>query len=202
MVINYLWPVMLMILSAPLLKQGITLRMAIASAVSFCGVGILALGGNPVGGRLSLPAMGLALLSTVIWALYWILNVRSKGDTVRNLARSFAFGLVFLLIYGLVRGELFRIEGIDLRGLIGSVYIGLFEMGVTFVVWLRALQLARTTTEVGSYIYLTPFLALVFIGTAVGESIGMTTVAGLILVISGILLHSTGPGVTSGHLQS
>ncbi|MBN2586648.1 MAG: DMT family transporter [Candidatus Fermentibacteraceae bacterium] len=192
MVINYLWPVMLMILSAPLLKQVITMRMALASIVSFCGVGVLALGGSPVGGSLSLPAMGLALLSTVIWSLFWILNVRSGGDSVGNLARSFASGLLFLLLYGLVRGELSLIPGIDVRGIFGTVYIGLFEMGITFVVWLRALQLARTTSEVGNYIYLTPFLALVFIGAAVGETIGLTTVAGLVLVITGILLQQLG----------
>ena len=189
MVINYLWPVMLMILSAPLLRQPVTMRMAAASAVSFCGVGVLALGGSPVGGELSIPAMGLALLSTVIWALYWILNLRSTGDAVRNLARSFSFGLLYLVIYGLVAGRLRGIGGIDLRGLAGTAYIGLFEMGITFVVWLSALRLAETTTEVGSYIYLTPFLALLFIGTAVGETIGMATVAGLVLVVAGILLQ-------------
>lgn len=189
MVVNYLWPVMLMILSVPLLGQAITLRMALASLVSFCGVGVLALGGNPVGGTLSAPAMGLALLSTVIWALYWTLNVRTRGDTVRNLARAFGFGMVYLVLYGVLSGNLAGITHIDFRGLLGTIYIGLFEMGITFVIWLRALQLASTTSEVGSYIYLTPFLALVFIGTAVGETIGLSTVAGLILVISGILIQ-------------
>ncbi len=66
MVINYLWPVVLMILSVPLLKQRITAAMAAASLCGFCGVAVLALGGNPSGDSLSVPAMGLALLSTVI----------------------------------------------------------------------------------------------------------------------------------------
>ena len=189
MVINYLWPVMLMLLSALLLGQAVTLRVAVSSAVSFCGIGVLALGGDPLGGGLSLPAMALALLSTVIWALYWVLNVRSRGDSVHKLAWSFSFGLVLLVLYGLLTGSLQGILGIDVRGFLGTLYIGLFEMGITFVVWLTALRLASTTSEVGSYIYLTPFLALVFIGTAVGETIGITTVAGLLMVVAGILLQ-------------
>lgn len=189
MVINYLWPIMLMLLSAPLLGQRISMRMAVSSLVSFCGIGILALGGNPVGGRLSMSAIGLALLSTVIWALYWILNVRSKGDPIVDLARSFSFGLLFLLLLGLVRGDLAVTAGVGVKGLLGAAYIGMFEMGITFVVWLRALQLAETTSEVGSYIYLTPFLSLVFIGTAVGETIRLYTVTGLIMVITGILIQ-------------
>ena len=86
MVINYLWPVVLMILSAPLLGQRITLKMAFASGISFCGIGVLAFGGNPVGGHLPLSAIGLVLASTVIWALFWILSIRASGDPVRNLA--------------------------------------------------------------------------------------------------------------------
>ena len=190
MVINYLWPIMLMLLSAPLLKQSITPVMAGASLLSFCGVGILALGGDPSGGSLSLPAMGLALLSTVIWALFWILNLRSTGDAVSNLARSFSFGLLYLLIFGLLTGRLAPMLDLPLRGIAGSAWVGLFEMGITFVVWHKALEHAKTTSEVGNYIYLTPFVALIFIGTAVGERIGLHTVGGLVLVILGILLQN------------
>ncbi len=62
-------------------------------------------------------------------------------------------------------------------------------MGITFVIWQKALELADTTAEVGNLIYLTPFFALVIIGTTVGEQIGIFTVGGLLLVISGILLQ-------------
>lgn len=192
MVINYLWPVVLMILSAPLLKQRITLKMAVASGISFCGIGVLALGGNPVGGQLPLLAIGLALLSTVIWALFWILNVRASGDAVRNLAESFVFGLLYLVIYGVITGKITSICCLDIRGVIGSIYIGLFEMGITFVIWHKALELSNTTSKVANLIYLTPFMALVFIGSVVGEKIGLWTISGLLLVISGIVLQEMG----------
>ena len=192
MVINYLWPVVLMILSAPLLGQRITLRMAFASGISFCGIGVLAFGGNPAGGYLPLFAIGLALISTVIWALFWILNVRAPGDAVRNLAESFVFGLIYIVIYGAISGQIAGILNLDYRGIIGSVYIGLFEMGITFVIWLKALELSETTSEVGNLIYLTPFIALVIIGSVVGEKIGLWTIAGLLLVIGGIALQEMG----------
>jgi len=191
MVINYLWPVVLMLLSAPLLKQRITLKMGTASVISFCGIGVLALGGNPIGGYLSPFAMGLALVSTVIWSLFWILNIRASGDAVRNLAESFLFGLCYLIIAGVVTGRISDISSIHLHGLLGAVYIGLFEMGITFVIWQKALELAETTAEVGNLIYLTPFLALLFIGTAAGERIGLWTIAGLLVVMSGIILQNS-----------
>ncbi|MEN8209596.1 MAG: DMT family transporter, partial [Candidatus Fermentibacteria bacterium] len=192
MVINYLWPVVLMILSVPLLAQRVTLKMAFASGISFCGIGVLAFGGNPIGGHLPFSAIGLALISTVIWALFWILNVRAQGDAIRNLAESFAFGLIYLLIYGAITEQFTGIMNLNLQGIAGSVYIGLFEMGVTFVIWQKALELSETTSEVANLIYLTPFIALVFIGSVVGEKIGLWTVAGLLLVIGGIVLQEMG----------
>jgi drug/metabolite transporter (DMT)-like permease len=69
------------------------------------------------------------------------------------------------------------------------LYIGTFEMGIAFVAWLRALRLSRTTAQVGQLIYLTPFLSLLAIGLVVGEPIYASTVAGLALIVGGIVLQ-------------
>jgi drug/metabolite transporter (DMT)-like permease len=186
MVINYLWPIMLVLLSIPVLGQRIRLGGLGGVAVSFGGVAVLALG---AGGDLSGAGMGpmlLALLSTVIWAAYWLLNMRSSGSGVSALRGNFQWGLVYLLAYGLLTG------GIRLpspAGLLGAAYVGLFEMSITYVVWLAALSRARTTAEVSSMIYLTPFLSLLVIAVAVGERISPWTVAGLVLVMAGIALE-------------
>jgi drug/metabolite transporter (DMT)-like permease len=190
MVINYLWPIVLVLLSVPLLHQKITGRILAATGLCFCGVAVMALGGSSILGSLSPSAMGLALLSTVIWALFWLITLRSSGDQVVALAGGFGFGVLYLLAAGLLTGGLAGLRSIPWQGFAGATCVGLFEMGITFVVWLRALSLARSTAEVGSLVYLTPFLSLVFIGTAAGEVVSPWTVAGLGLVISGIAFQS------------
>jgi len=196
MVINYLWPIVLVLLSVPILRQKVTGRILAATGLCFCGVAVMALGGGSVLGPLPLPAMGLALLSTVIWAFFWLITLRSSGDQVVSLAGGFGFGVLYLLAAGVLSGGLAGLRSIPWQGLAGATCVGLFEMGITFVVWLRALSLARSTAEVGSLVYLTPFLSLVFIGTAAGEAVSPWTVAGLGLVISGIAFQSgrTRPG--------
>jgi len=189
MVINYLWPVVLMLLSAPLLRQRFSSKALAASLISFLGVAVLALGGDPSGGRLPLLPVLLALFSTVIWATFWILNLRASGGASVVLAESFSFGALYLILIGLLTGEIGGLFTLSLPAAAGGVYVGIFEMGATFVIWNRALELADTTSEVGNYIYITPFLALVFIGTAVGERIGLNTVGGLLLVTTGIVLQ-------------
>ena len=71
----------------------------------------------------------------------------------------------------------------------GSAYIGLMEMAAPFVFWLKALRLSRTTAEVGNLIYLTPFLSLLVVAAVVGEVIRLSTWAGLILIVGGIVLQ-------------
>ena len=78
--------------------------------------------------------------------------------------------------------------GIDPKD-IGAVYVGTFEMGVTFVTWLTALRLSRTTAQVGNLIFLTPFFSLFFIRYAVGETILQSTLVGLTLIVVGIVLQ-------------
>lgn len=185
--INFTWPIMLVLLSIPLLKQKITLKSIVAVFVSFAGVFVISTQGKIFGFRFSSPAgVLLALGSTVIWALFWIYNLRDRRDETAKLFVSFAFGTVFVFIAFLFFG---RLEVPNFKGVIGGVYVGLFEMGITFMVWLKALRLSRTTAHVANLIYLTPFFSLVVIYFVVGEEILVSTVVGLFLIVGGIILQ-------------
>ena len=62
-------------------------------------------------------------------------------------------------------------------------------MGITFVLWLKALKFSATTAKVSNLIYLSPFLSLVFIRFIVGETILLSTLTGLVFIVGGILLQ-------------
>jgi drug/metabolite transporter (DMT)-like permease len=186
MVINYLWPIMLVLLSIPVLGQRIGPAGVGGVLISFGGVVVLALGAGADLSGAGIGPMLLALLSTVIWAGYWLLNMKSRGPGLSALRANFQWGVLYLLAYGLITGAL---ELPVVEGLLGAAYVGLFEMSLTYVVWLSALSRARTTAEVSSMIYLTPFLSLLVIAVAVGERISPWTVVGLVLVVGGIVME-------------
>jgi drug/metabolite transporter (DMT)-like permease len=155
--------------------------------ISYFGALIIATRGDFAGFRvLSLTGILLALGSAVIWALFWIFNIKDRRDETVKLFLNFVFGFVFICIY-MIFTRRFAIP--NLPGLLGAAYVGIFEMGITFVLWLKALRLSRTTAQVSNLIYLTPFFALVFINIVVGERILFSTVIGLVLIVSGILLQ-------------
>ena len=186
--LNYTWGITLALLSIPLLKQKITSRQILAIAVSYAGTLVISTRGDILGLEFSDPlGVVLALGSTVIWSLYWIYNTRDCLDPVLKLFLNFCAGLVYISLF-LPFVSTFGFE--DVRGLYGAVYVGVFEMGITFVFWLMALKLSRTTAQVGNLIYLSPFLSLVFIHFLVGETIMPSTITGLILIMTGLIIQS------------
>jgi drug/metabolite transporter (DMT)-like permease len=128
----------------------------------------------------------LAIGSAFLWALYWIINLRDNRKAVPKITLNMGFGLLYMIIYFLLFD---RWQPLNLKGIIGAAYIGLFEMGFTFVLWMKALHYAENTAKVSNLIFLSPFIALFFIYFLVGEFIAISTIVGLALIITGIILQ-------------
>ncbi|MBN2503504.1 MAG: DMT family transporter [Anaerolineales bacterium] len=189
--LNYTWPVMLVLLSIPLLKQKIGGRSIIAILVSFAGVVVVSTQGNLESFRqVNLEGVLLALGSAVIWALYWVFEQRDERDAVLRFFQYFSFGFIYILIATLLFSRLILP---DLPALGGAVYVGLFEMGVTFVVWALALRLAEQPAQVINLIYLMPFISLFFINLVAGERITPATVVGLVVIVVGVGIQRYNP---------
>lgn len=184
LVLNYLWPVILVLLSIPMLKQKVAWFQWGGIIISFTGTLIIATQGDLANFRFT-DAIGVALAagSALIWALYWIFNIKDSRSGLPKLFLNFCFGWAYILIYFLVSGSTLPA---DVRAWGGSLYIGLFEMGITFALWLGALGYARNTASVSNLIFLSPVLSLVWVHLTVGESILSTTIWGLVLILAGI----------------
>lgn len=185
--LNYTWAITLALLSIPLLKQKIGLRDFTAAFVSYSGVVVISTHGDILNFSFSSPlGVALALGSTVIWALYWIYNIKVDRDPVVSLFLNFVFGLPLSLALCLFSSSVWVSSP---YGLFGAVYVGIFEMGITFVFWLSALKLSENTAKVGNLIFISPFLSLVFIHFLVGEDILASTYIGLVLIVAGLLIQ-------------
>ena len=155
--------------------------------ISFFGVVFISSEGNIFNMNFSNPAgVLLALGSSIIWALYWIYNIKDNKDEVVKLFLNFSFALIYIVILTSIFSSFILT---DSKGIFSGIYIGLFEMGITFVLWIKALKLAGRTDKIGNLIYLTPFCSLIFISIILKEKILVTTIFGLILIISGIIIQ-------------
>ena len=190
--LNMIWPIILVFLSVPILKQKIAKKSFLALFISFGGVYLISSQGSLFSpGNADLSGVLLATGSSVFWAFYFILNVKDKRDEAVKLFLNFLFGSIYLVAALVITGS--WPENISFKGVAGSVYIGIFEMGITFFFWLKALQLSPTTDKVSNLVYLAPFLSLVFVHFILHEPVYYTTPAGLLLIISGILIQNRKP---------
>jgi drug/metabolite transporter (DMT)-like permease len=108
---------------------------------------------------------------------------------VASLFLNFLFGLPLVFLAVVVLSGL-RIE--HTVGLLGAAYVGVFEMSIAFVLWLKALRLAHTTASVANLIFFSPFLSLIFIHFFVGEKILASTLVGLVFIVAGNVLQQFG----------
>ena len=187
--INMIWPVVLVLLSVPLLKQKLEWKHLAALLISFAGVFLISSQGdfikmgksNPVG-------IALGISSAFTWSLFWIFNVKSKEDELVKLFVSFLFGTLYLLIYL----KLFSSLKLQVnQSFYAGIYIGFFEIGFSFIFWMKALSLTAHNARIANMIYIVPFVSLIFIHFILKEQIFTTTVIGIIFIISGILFQQT-----------
>lgn len=209
--LNYTWPIVLSLLAVPVRGDKLSAQSVAALLLSFAGVVVISTRGDIFGLRFANPfGASLAVGSSLIWASFWLLNVTDARDPVVKLFGNFVFGLLFLsaALLALARAGV-TIEQIhptytagnaaahayafpppiSLRGALGCAYIGCFEMGLTFVLWLKALSLTEKTARVGNLILLAPFISLVFIRFVAGERILLSSVLGLLLIIAGVVMQ-------------
>ena len=180
MVINFSWPVMLVILSIPILKQTIDIKSFLSIIICYFGVVVIATNGNISSMQFENPfGVFLMLISTVIWSLFWLFNTKNSHDSLVSLFLIFVFSFPFILGF-IVLTNSFVIPSIE--GVIGSIYIGFFEMGISLVLWQSALKISTTVSRIASLVFITPFLSLIILYFILGERILLSTVAGILLI--------------------
>ena len=185
--LNMVWPIVLVFLSVILLKQKISYKSFIALLISFIGVYFISSQGEP--GHLAFKeplGVILAAGSSLIWSFYWIYNVKKGMDETLQLLLNFLFASVYITLFIVIFND-FR--NLDMTGIMLAVYAGIFEMGITFLLWIKAMRLTASNDKISNLVYIAPFLSLVFIHYFVGETIYVTTLIGLLLIVIGILVE-------------
>jgi len=185
--INYTWALMLSYLSVIFLKHRLSRYDIIAGFIAYFGVLVIATKGDITSLHFS-NSLGLflALLSTVLWSFYWIFNTKIKANPVISLFSNFLVGTLFVILY-FISTQTFHVPCTN--AILSTIYIGLFEMGITFILWLKALKYSKNTSKTANLIFLSPILSLVFIHYIVGETIENSTIIALVFILFGLSLQ-------------
>ncbi len=137
--------------------------------IAYSGVWVIATRGRVLDVDFADPlGVGLALVSTLIWALYWLLNTRDRRSPLVAQWQNFSVGVPVLTLILLMGPE---VEWVGATGLAAGIYVGLFEMGIAFVFWQLAMRTVSRTARISNLIFLSPPISLVLLFFIVGEPI-------------------------------
>lgn len=185
--INYTWALTMSLLAVPMLGQRLFGRDIVALLMAYIGVVVIATQGRLLALEFaSISGVLLALFSTLLWSLYWIWNTAAKDEPEISLWSGF---LIATPVIWLLAGWQGVPSSLTVSAGLAAVYVGLFEMGVTFLLWQKAMQATDRAASIGSLIFLSPFLSLIFISQILGEDIHPATFVGLVLIIAGLAVQ-------------
>lgn len=189
--LNYTWAIVLSLLSVVFLGRRLSRRGTWGIMLGYTGVTVVSLAGSGSVGAFDALGVALALGSSVLWAVYWLLIARDEREPVTALFQN------FVVVLPLLVGLTWWFDGpprVSLRALASLAYVGAFEMGLTFVLWQKALQSSKDVARTTNVVYLSPFLSLVWISFVLRETIHPLVYVGLALIVGGVTLQSGDTG--------
>jgi drug/metabolite transporter (DMT)-like permease len=188
--LNYLWPLLIVVLS-PLLVPGTALRPRhLAGALlGFAGAALLVTGGRFGFAREALAGYALAVAAAVIWSTFSLMT-RRLGGFATSAVSAFCLvsGALALLCHGLFESR-YHFAARDALPLLA---IGVGPMGAAFYLWDRALR-DGDPRVVGTLAYLTPLLSTVLIAATGQGRLAGTSAAAMALIVGGAVVGTWTP---------
>lgn len=185
-IINYLWPIMVVVFSCIILGQKMTLRKGASLLLSFFGVAVVATEGDLTGlGNVNLIGTAACILAAVCYGLYSVLTMKVHHD--KFVAMMIYYGTC-AVISTIVLAAGGGFPALKMGAWPGILWDGILVYGVAYTTWALALDLGDTA-KMSNLAYLTPFVSLVWIYFLIGEPIDWSSYVGLALILLGVVLQ-------------
>ena len=186
-VINALAPAITAIIAYFMFNEKIKVIGWISMGISFCGILILTLwnGALTINKGVLYMLIGCLLLSIYNISQRYLTKKYSSFDVSMY---SMLIGGILLIIYS--PSSIVNIFSISSGYLILIIYMSIFPSIISYFFWTKAFELAKSTTEVTSFMFVTPVLAT-FMGMLIlGDIPKLSTLIGGVVIILGMILFN------------
>lgn len=187
LVVQYTWPILIVLLSIFILRERLTARKSIALLLGFLGVTTVLTRGDLSQINVSNPLV-IALVSTgaFCFALFSVLSKRVEKEPVVVVSLYFLAALLasfisMLLFSGFALPSTAELWPILLNGILVN--------GYSYIFWIRALQ-ATEASYLAPFTFLTPILSALYLVLLFDEPLAAAYVVGLLLIVTGGLINS------------
>lgn len=184
-IVNYLWPIMSVVMACIILKEKLTIRKVIAIALSFCGV-VIVMGGEILHFNEN-TAVGavLCILGAISYGTFTALNQKFHYDKPISLMINYFVTFILTTVINGAGGNLYIPT---LAETLGFAYNGIFTVAIANTLWVIALESGKTA-KISNLAYITPFVSLIWTSLVLKEPLHINFVAGLAVIVVGIFVQ-------------
>jgi drug/metabolite transporter (DMT)-like permease len=185
LIINYLWPIFVVLFARLILRERFAPLDGISFTAAFAGVFLSITNGNlSAFSPSNIVGIILALAGAVSYGLFSVLGKKFRCNGPADIFYAFFFAwLLTAACLGLCSG----FPSLTGKQVAGLAFVGITNYALAFFCWTQALKRGKTAT-VSLLIYLTPFVALVYIRALLREAISPWSIIGLVVMMAGIVL--------------
>ncbi len=140
-------------------------------------------------GQFGAPGDILILISSVNWAVFSTLSRRGLGKFPATLMMFYVmlFGWLFTSVAFFTGKGITELPQLTINGWLGVGFLGVFCSGLAYIFWYDALK-ALPASQVGAFLYLEPFVAVVVAGIILGEPVLVASMTGGGAILFGVWL--------------
>ena len=179
-------PIFVLFFSSFLLKEKVTFDRIACILLGIGGITLIIYKGN-VGGDTAV-SLTLGIIASLTFGLYTVLGkLNSEGiSSITMICISSIFGSLLYVPILLMNGiPLFYIPK---GAFLAILYAGVFLSGVAYITYMEALKIL-TASKGAMIFFLKPVIASMLAVVFLGESLSLKTVAGMLLVLAGIVIN-------------
>lgn len=186
LIIQYCWPIFVIILSILILKEKINIRKSISILLGFTGVFLVLSKGDFSNIHLdNLWVDGIVLLAAFTFGLFSVLSKKINIDSTILVGIYFMVATGASLVSTLSFSE-FKLP--DSQSLLPILINGIFVNGISYILWVKALKYGKASF-IAPFVFLTPIISAIYLIIFFNEPFIKIYLFGMAAVVLGGLIN-------------
>ena len=187
LVIQYMWPIIIVFFSIVILKEEFTKKKLLSVILGFIGVSLVITKGDFVSLNFSqIDVLFIVMIGSIAFALFSVLSKVVKVDATNAVMIYFFSAILYSIVTVSTHSSFILPSSSDW---ISILINGAFINGISYLFWIKGLQIFDAS-KVAPYLFITPILAAFFLILFFDEPILTIYFVGLFFVVLSGLINS------------
>ncbi len=180
-------PVMTALLSSLIFREKLSRIGWVAVGIEFTGILILTLWNGTFSIEIGLIWMIIGAMSFASYNLIQRFATR-RYTPLQSTIYSIVSGTLLLMVF--LPTAIKDVQAAPVTAIMDVIYLGVFPSAIGFLLWTKALSLAKQMNEVTNFMFITPLLSIMLEYIMIGELPDIGTIFGGTIILLGVLLFN------------